>query len=97
MSFKFKRLAKNISSILNFAPNILTNDLTITIYGGYQACICGYKKILIYDDNLLVVCNFEKQLKVLGSNLILTEMSQEELILKGQIKVAEFENYRRLT
>lgn len=95
MSFKFKRIAKNISSVLNFAPNVLTNDLTITIYGGYQASICGYKKILVYDDNMLIVCNFEKQLKVIGSNLILSEMSQEELILKGIINSAEFENYRR--
>lgn len=92
MSHKIINFARNISKILNFSPNLLTNDLTFTVYGAYQVVISGYKKILVYDDSLLVVSNSEKQLKILGSNLILSEMSQDELILNGNIKAAELED-----
>ena len=44
---------------------------------------------------MLVVSNTEKQLKVLGSNLVLSEMSEDEIILRGDIKKVEFENGRR--
>lgn len=95
MSFKINNIKRNISKILSFSPDLLTNDMTVTIYEGYQAIISGYKKILIYDDSLLVVSNYKKQLKVIGSKLILSEMSDEELILRGNIYAAEFENNRR--
>ena len=95
MFYKINSLARNFSRILNFSPNLLTNDITVTIYGGYQAVISGYKKILVYDDNMLVVCNKTKQLKVMGSNLILSEMGDDELILKGNITSTEIEEHRR--
>ncbi len=95
MSFKIKKLAINISKILNFTPDLLSNDMTVTMYGGYQAIITGYKKILVYDDSLLVVSDNEKQLKVMGANLVISETADEELVLKGKIYAAEFESNRR--
>ena len=95
MSFNINNLARNITKFLNFAPNLITNDLTVTVYGGYQAAISGCKKILIYDDNLLVVSDYEKQLKIIGTNIVLSEMSQDELVVTGKINVIEFENHRR--
>ena len=95
MSSKIDRFKRNISKILNFSPDLLTNDLTITIYGGYQANISGCKKILVYDDSMLIVSSPEKQLKVIGSNLIMSEMSEEEIILRGNIKTVEFEKNGR--
>ena len=94
MSSNFNNIKRNISKVLNFSPDLLTNDITITIYGGYQANISGCKKILVYDDNMLIVSNTQKQLKIMGSNLVLHEMSEEEIILRGNIKSVEFENHR---
>lgn len=91
MSRKINSLARKISRILNFVPNTLTNDITVTIYSDYQAVISGYKRILVYDDNLLVVSDGEKNLKIMGSNLVLRDLLQDELILTGHIKAAEFE------
>ena len=93
MSFNINRFARNITKFLNFTPNLITNDLTVTVYGGYQATINGCKKILSYDDNLLIVCDHERQLKIVGSNLILSEMLQDELIITGNIDVVEFKSY----
>ncbi len=95
MSSKIEKIKRNISKILNFSPDLLIKDITITIYGAFQANISGCKKILVYDDSMLVVSNTEKQLKVLGSNLVLSEMSEDEIILRGDIKKVEFENGRR--
>lgn len=88
-------IARNISRLLNFSPNILTNDMTVTLYSNYQAVISGYKKIVVYDDSLLIVSDKKKQLKILGSNLILSEMLEDELVVKGRINMAEFETTRR--
>ena len=93
MSSNFNNIKRNISKILNFSPDLLTNDITVTIYGGYQANISGCKKILVYDDNMLIISNTQKQLKIIGSNLVLHEMSEEEIILRGNIKSVEFENH----
>ena len=95
MSQKINKIARNISKILNFSPNLLTNDMTVTLYCDYQAVISGYKKILIYDDNMLLVSNGEMQLKIVGSNFVLHEMLDNELIVNGKIKTAEFEKTRR--
>ena len=95
MSSKIEKIKRNISKMLNFSPDLLIKDITITIYGAFQANISGCKKILVYDDSMLVVSNTEKQLKVLGSNLVLSEMSEDEIILRGDIKKVEFENGRR--
>ncbi len=91
MSHKINGLARKISRILNFVPNTLTNDITVTLYSDYQAVISGYKKILVYDDSLLVVSDGEKNLKIMGSNLVLGDLLQDELILTGHIISAEFE------
>ena len=95
MSFKINNIARNLTRMLNFSPNLITNDITVTIYGGYQAVITGYKKILVYDDNIFIVCSNEKQLKLTGSNLVLSEMSEDGLIINGNIKSSEFEEHRR--
>ena len=95
MSSKIEKIKRNISKMLNFSPDLLIKDITITIYGAFQANISGCKKILVYDDSMLVVSNMEKQLKILGSNLVLHEMSEDEIILRGDIKKVEFENGRR--
>ena len=95
VSFKMNNIARYFSNILNFSPNLLTNDMTIVIYGGYKAIISGYKKILVYDDSMLIVCDKDRQLKILGSGLILSEMSEDELIVKGNIKSTELEDRRR--
>lgn len=95
MSSKINRLKKNISKALNFSPDLLTNDITVTIYAGEQANISGCKKILVYDDSMLIVASLEEQLKIMGSNLVLSEMSEEEIILRGNIKTVEFEKNGR--
>lgn len=95
MFFKINRIARNFSNILNFSPNLLTNDITVTVYGGYEAIISGYKRILVYDSNVLIVCNKVKQLKITGSNLVLSDMAEEELVLKGNIVTTELEDRRR--
>ena len=94
MSSKIEKIKRNISKMLNFSPDLLIKDITITIYGAFQANISGCKKILVYDDNMLIVSNTQKQLKIMGSNLVLHEMSEEEIILRGNIKSVEFENHR---
>ena len=88
------RINRNISKFLNFSPDILTNDISITIHSGYQAIIDGYSKILEYNDNILRISKGNKELKIIGSNLILSEISQDGLIVEGNIYSAEFQNQR---
>ncbi len=85
------RISRNISKFLNFSPDILTHDISITIHSGYQAIVDGYSKILEYNDNILRISKGNTGLKIIGSNLILSEISQDGLIVEGNIYSAEFE------
>ena len=87
------RIGRNVSKILNFSPDILTRDISITIHSGYQAIIDGYSKILEYNDNILRISKGNARLRIIGSNLILSEISQDGLIVEGKIYSAEFENH----
>ncbi|MDE5600482.1 MAG: YabP/YqfC family sporulation protein [Oscillospiraceae bacterium] len=89
------KIGRNVSRFLNFSTDLLTDDMTVILYSGYQAVIDGYKQIIEYDDNILRLSNGNKQLRIMGSNLVLCEMSDDGLILEGDICSAEFEKHGR--
>ena len=49
MSDMINKIGRSISKFLNFSPDILANELNVTVYGGHQAVIDGYNKILDCD------------------------------------------------
>lgn len=78
-----------IQHFKNFENPIL-NELTITVYSQRQLNVIGYDKILKFDDYVLVISYKEKILKVEGSNLVLSEMAENSLIINGLVKSIEF-------
>lgn len=94
MSDIINNIGRSVSRFLNFSPDILTNDLNITVYGGYQAVIDGYSKILEYDDNIVRISNGKNKLRILGANLVICELSEDALVIEGKICSTEFENCR---
>lgn len=94
MSDMINKIGRSVSKFLNFSPDILTNDLNVTVYGGRQAVIDGYSKILEYDDNIVRVSNGKNRLRIMGTNLVICEMLEDALIIEGNICSTEFESYR---
>lgn len=94
MSDIINNIGRSVSKFLNFSPDILTNDLNITVYGGHQAIVDGYSKILEYDDNMVRISNGKNKLSIMGTNLVICELSEDALIIEGNICSTEFENFR---
>ena len=94
MSDMINKIGRSVSKFLNFSPDILTNDLNFTVYGGRQAIIDGYSKILEYDDNIVRISNGKNRLRIMGTNLVICEVSEDALIIEGNIYSTEFENCR---
>lgn len=90
MSGVFSGLFKKAGQHFKSIEKPLLNELTINVFSQRQLNILGYEKILKFDDYVLVVSYKKKVLKVEGSNLILSEMAANSLVVDGTIYSIEF-------
>lgn len=81
---------ESVNRTLGFSPDLLFGGMTVTVYGGKQAVIEGMKKIEEYDESILRVRNGKQEVRVLGAGLILSNMSEESVIVEGKIQSAEY-------
>lgn len=80
---------KKVSNFCGFSPDLLCGGMTITLYEGSQVVIAGYKKILEYDDNLLRISDRQDEAQIMGADLTLSEMSDDGLVVMGNITSIE--------
>lgn len=94
MSNKFDGFVKKTVNHFKNSEKPLLNELTITVFSQRQINIIGYDKILKFDDYVLMVSCKNKILKVEGSNLVLSEMVRNSLVVDGTINSVEFVKQR---
>ncbi len=88
MKNKNNSFVENVKQI----TNNFFNELIVTLNSNQKVSITNYEKILKFDEDILIVGNQNKSLKILGSNLILSEMADDYLIIDGTIRQVEFIN-----
>lgn len=70
---------KNIIYDKNFRITIFKNKININ----------NYYEILVFEDNQILV-KAEFLIKIKGSNLVITRLENNELLIEGEIKNIEF-------
>lgn len=54
-----------------------------------QVHVMNYDKIVIFDDSNIVIKLVKKTLSVKGNDLIINKLMDDELLIKGSIKLIE--------
>ena len=68
-------------------------DLNLkVIYSNNKLDIINYKKILIFNDDKIKVECTKKIITVLGNNLSIKKMYDDELLIEGNIKEVKWED-----
>lgn len=81
---------ESVNRTLGFSPDLLFGGITITLYGGKQCVVEGFKRILEYDESVLRVCNGKQEAGIFGSGLTLSCMTDESVVVEGNIQSAEY-------
>ena len=90
MGIGIKKIFEKISKSLNFSQNDLFDDLSVSIFSGEQVVLNGYSKIIEFDSNMIVVARKKDHVVIYGSNLKLSELEEESIIIEGKVKSIEF-------
>ena len=81
---------ESVSRALGFSPDLLFGGMTVTVYGGKQAVIEGMKRIEEYDESIFRARGGKQELRVLGSGLSLSNMTEESVVVEGSIQSVEY-------
>lgn len=75
--------------MFNFRNLILNNKFVINIY---DDCIniLNYEKIGIVDDSKISISSFNHEFVIYGSNLVLSKMLNNEVLIKGSFNKVEY-------
>lgn len=85
-------LKARFTDSLNLPKDAVLDIPTITIIGNDEINIENHKGIVEYSRELLRINSKLGIVKVVGENLFIKEISQEELLLTGKIHSIEFIN-----
>ncbi len=67
------------------------NNLKI-IYLNNQLDIVNYKKILIFNDDKIKLECFKKNISIIGNNLTIKKLYDDEILVEGNIKEVKWED-----
>lgn len=70
--------------------NYIKQDKTKIYYIKNSLDIINYKKILIFEDNKILVEIIDDILEIKGENLIIKRFEKEELLIEGNITSINF-------
>ena len=72
-------------------PKEVVMDLPkITMFGDRNLLVENYKGIIEYDDNKIRINTGKGIIKVTGEKLVIMEITQEDLMIDGDIDTLEF-------
>lgn len=86
-----KNKRKKINNILEFPEEISSNEPKITIIGFQKIMIENYKGILEYEDFYVRLNTHIGVININGFNLKLNEMTDEDILIAGNIESIDFE------
>ena len=81
-----------LNNILEFPEEISNNEPKITIIGFKKIMVENYKGILEYENFFVRLNTTIGVLNINGFNLSLNEMTDEDLIITGNIESIDFES-----
>lgn len=87
-----KKNNSRLNNILEFPEEISNNEPKITIIGFKKIMIENYKGILEYENFFVRLNTTIGVLNINGFNLSLNEMTDEDLIITGNIESIDFES-----
>lgn len=87
-----KKNNSRLNNILEFPEEISNNEPKITIIGFKKIMVENYKGILEYENFFVKLNTTIGVLNINGFNLSLNEMTDEDLIITGNIESIDFES-----
>lgn len=83
---------KKINKLLEMPDEIYSNETKITIMGFNQMIIENYKGILEYQDFFVRINTYTGIININGFNLLLNEMTQDDIMVTGKIESIDYES-----
>ena len=88
---KKNKKESTLNRILEIPQEISTNEPKITISGFKKMLIENYKVILEYQDIYIRIKTYIGIVNITGFNLKLGEMTDDDIIVTGNIETVDFE------
>ncbi len=88
---KRNKKESTLNRILEIPQEISTNEPKITISGFKKMLIENYKVILEYQDIYIRIKTYIGIVNITGFNLKLGEMTDDDIIVTGNIETVDFE------
>lgn len=86
---KKKDLKENIQKALEMPVELLKNYPRMTVIGDENVFIENYKSITEYEQNVIRLSN---NITVYGTDLNVSEITADDILIVGKIKTIEFDN-----
>lgn len=90
MRKRYKKENK-FNKILEMPKEIYSNEPKITVTGFNELLIENYKAVLEYEEFYVRVSTYIGIININGFNLVLNEMSKDDLLITGKIDGIDFE------
>ncbi len=92
MKRKNKQNLSRLSNILEFPEEISCKEPKITVLGFEKMLVENYKGILEYESFYIKLNTYIGVLNINGFNLLLNEMTDEDIMITGKIESIDFES-----
>lgn len=92
MNKRKKMKTSRIAKILELPQEVVTNEPKITLVGFHELLIENYKAILEYEDFYIKINTYIGAININGFNLRLKEMTEDDIMVLGNIDSIDFES-----
>ena len=79
------------NKLLEMPKEIYSNEPKITVTGFNELLIENYKSVLEYEEFYVRINTYIGTININGFNLVLNEMSEDDLLITGKIDGIDFE------
>lgn len=83
--------ARDMAEGLGLTPELFSGALRVTVWGRRQVMIEQHRGLLGYSGELIEVGGGKTRLRIVGSEMLLTAMDRETLVITGNITAVEYE------
>ena len=85
-------LKEKVSEVLELPKELILDIPKITLVGNKQLFLENYKGIIEYEDNQIRLKTHEGVIKLEGSDMVIKEITSEDIMVDGKISLIHFQN-----